>query len=348
MADSTVHSCVECGAALVKKPGPGRWPKRCATCRPDVVRKSQPPLLLVCDHCQETFTVPVGPGPRRRRFCSATCRQASWKSNEAYQADQREKTRIRSAARYQPITYRRRPCDKCGALFEPTRSDAMYCKDRTCRARRQTPDLEKKRERNAKNRGSQLRDRIVEFRCAWCDILHKPGVTCASHSSKFCPGGECKRAWHAAGKRSRSEVKRMEAQARLNGAAIGTAGSRNYLAGRCPRCGDHVVTPFHPLAVGYCSRRCASKDGSDRRRALEAGATLTPGKRYEVYERDNWTCYICEYEVERDADPCSNWAPSVDHVIALVNGGNHGLDNWRCAHRWCNSLKRDLPLADVA
>ncbi len=297
MADSIVRSCIECGAALVKKRPQGRWPI----------------------------------------YCSTKCRQQKYRSDPEWAQREREKARVRSAAQYRPITYLRRPCAFCGGLFEPTRKDALYCKDRTCR--------------NARYRGKPL-DEVqrlgAAFDCAWCGAHQIPSVTCAPHASKFCPGQSCKRSWHGSGGLSLAEVKRLKAQERLNRAAIGTAGSRNYLASRCPRCGEQAITPYHPLAAGYCSSRCSSRDNKDRRRAREAGAAITPGKRYEVYERDNWTCYICEYEVDRDADPGSNWAPSVDHVVALVNGGNHGLDNWRCAHRWCNSLKRDLPLADVA
>lgn len=300
MADSTVHSCLECGAALVKKRPQGRWPI----------------------------------------YCSTKCRQQKYRSDPEWAQREREKDRVRSAARYRPITYLRRPCAFCGGLFEPTRKDALYCKDRTCRGRRTTA--------KAVQRDPDYHRRRNAFDCAWCGAHQIPSVTCAPHASKFCPGQSCKRSWHGSGGLSLAEVKRLKAQERLNRAAIGTAGSRNYLASRCPRCGEQAITPYHPLAAGYCSSRCSSRDNKDRRRAREAGAAITPGKRYEVYERDNWTCYICEYEVDRDADPGSNWAPSVDHVVALVNGGNHGLDNWRCAHRWCNSLKRDLPLADVA
>lgn len=300
MADSIVRSCLECGAALVKKRPQGRWPI----------------------------------------YCSTKCRQQKYRSDPEWAQREREKDRVRSAAQYRPITYLRRPCAFCGGLFEPTRKDALYCKDRTCRGRRTTA--------KAVQRDPDYHRRRNAFDCAWCGAHQIPSVTCAPHASKFCPGQSCKRSWHGSGGLSLAEVKRLKAQERLNRAAIGTAGSRNYLASRCPRCGEQVITPYHPLAAGYCSSRCSSRDNKDRRRAREAGAAITPGKRYEVYERDNWTCYICEYEVDRDADPGSNWAPSVDHVVALVNGGNHGLDNWRCAHRWCNSLKRDLPLADVA
>lgn len=300
MADSIVRSCLECGAALVKKRPQGRWPI----------------------------------------YCSTKCRQQKYRSDPEWAQREREKDRVRSAAQYRPITYLRRPCAFCGGLFEPTRKDALYCKDRTCRGRRTTA--------KAVQRDPDYHRRRNAFDCAWCGAHQIPSVTCAPHASKFCPGQSCKRSWHGSGGLSLAEVKRLKAQERLNRAAIGTAGSRNYLASRCPRCGEQAITPYHPLAAGYCSSRCSSRDNKDRRRAREAGAAITPGKRYEVYERDNWTCYICEYEVDRDADPGSNWAPSVDHVVALVNGGNHGLDNWRCAHRWCNSLKRDLPLADVA
>ena len=36
------------------------------------------------------------------------------------------------------------------------------------------------------------------------------------------------------------------------------------------------------------------------------------------------------------------YSPTVDHIIALKNGGTHTWDNVQCAHAICNSNKRDL------
>jgi hypothetical protein len=65
--------------------------------------------------------------PRRRGYCSAACRQVA-----------RSQRRVAAAA-----AARRRACDGCGALFDPTRKDGRYCspacKQRACRQRRAVP-----------------------------------------------------------------------------------------------------------------------------------------------------------------------------------------------------------------
>lgn len=354
MADSIVRSCIECGAALVKKPGPGRWPKRCITCRPAVVRKSQPPLQLVCDHCDETFTVHVGPGPRHRKFCSPACRQASYKADEAYQADQREKNRIRSAAQYEPVAHLRKPCAFCGALFEPTRKDALYCKDRTCRNRRTAAqaierDPDYNRKRHARYRRKELADvRVVglPFDCAWCTTHQTPGQSCAPHAYKFCPGGTCKRAWHAAGGLSEREAMSAKRERRQQQAIAklyrSTTSELVFSCGYCQRCGAAFVAPPWQMPGDYCSSSCRtrSKGRSDRtRRDREAGFVITPRRRHEIYERDGWSCYICGEPTDPHAHHLSDWAPSVDHVIPLSRDGEHAMHNLRCAHRWCNIIK---------
>lgn len=89
----------------------------------------------------------------------------------------------------------------------------------------------------------------------------------------------------------------------------------------------------------FCSQRCRDRDLRARRRARQHGATLTPGRRYEVFERDAWICQLCGGLVERDALVPEDQAPVIDHVIALALGGEHGPDNWQTAHFLCNSLK---------
>jgi hypothetical protein len=46
-----------------------------------------------------------------------------------------------------------------------------------------------------------------------------------------------------------------------------------------------------------------------------------------------------------DADPVrGNWAPSIDHLTPVNQGGSHTLSNVRIAHRWCNSVRQDQPV----
>lgn len=81
------------------------------------------------------------------------------------------------------------------------------------------------------------------------------------------------------------------------------------------------------------------------------GCKVTPGRRYEVHERDDWTCRICGDPVNREAKVPELDAPVIDHIIPLAAGGDHGPDNWQTAHFYCNSIKRDqlgFDFAEVA
>src|ERR1700723_2328184 len=89
----------------------------------------------------------------------------------------------------------------------------------------------------------------------------------------------------------------------------------------------------------------------------------SPGSTYdgvtdaEIYRRDNWTCRMprCLCPDGRAIDPglasCPvSWAPSVDHVIPLVQGGRDDAANKRAAHQLCNAdaaveMSRRLNLA---
>jgi calcineurin-like phosphoesterase family protein len=71
-----------------------------------------------------------------------------------------------------------------------------------------------------------------------------------------------------------------------------------------------------------------------------------------IYERDAWTCRMPACQAQKSLGPerraidaalsgtDSPWAPSVDHVIALVLGGTDTAENKRAAHRCCNNAGR--------
>jgi 5-methylcytosine-specific restriction endonuclease McrA len=67
---------------------------------------------------------------------------------------------------------------------------------------------------------------------------------------------------------------------------------------------------------------------------------------YVVYVRDSWVCYLCAAAVDRYAAVPMPLAPTLDHVVPLVNGGAHTYSNIKTAHFICNSLKRDTPLQE--
>ena len=129
----------------------------------------------------------------------------------------------------------------------------------------------------------------------------------------------------------------------------------------CKSCGC-VFHSESPKAK-YCSRTCSRRE--KRHRDAAAGKTLLTSsgnhrKRARIYgvayeagitvkkliKRDNNICQIC-------GEPCDSndhrWSehfgplyPTIDHIIAMVNGGGHTWDNVQLAHAICNSVKRDL------
>lgn len=130
---------------------------------------------------------------------------------------------------------------------------------------------------------------------------------------------------------------------------------------RCDECGEAFVT--NDKRAQRCSDRCRRKNKNrkkkDRRKRIGANARANHRKRarkygveydptvtlYKLVERDGLTCYLCGEE----CDPTDkSWGsdgpmyPTIDHVVAMANGGGHVWGNVKVAHALCNSEKRDL------
>lgn len=59
----------------------------------------------------------------------------------------------------------------------------------------------------------------------------------------------------------------------------------------------------------------------------------------DIYVRDGWICQLCGDPIDRRLlwpDPLSK---SIDHRVALKNGGDHSLANCWAAHLVCNLRK---------
>jgi hypothetical protein len=78
-------------------------------------------------------------------------------------------------------------------------------------------------------------------------------------------------------------------------------------------------------------------EATHRRRARIHAVRTGPVSRQRVMERDDWICWICGEKTEPEGVRARR--PSLDHVIALVDGGSHTEDNLRCAHVGCNSSR---------
>jgi len=116
----------------------------------------------------------------------------------------------------------------------------------------------------------------------------------------------------------------------------------------CKTCGGVFYSPY--CTQIYCSERCKrkakSKTSSIRKRCRKYGVHYDSSvTRTKVFERDGYICQICGKPTDlndREWGTIGPLFPTVDHIIALANGGSHTWDNVQCAHAICNSYKRDL------
>ena len=120
-----------------------------------------------------------------------------------------------------------------------------------------------------------------------------------------------------------------------------------WFAGTCRVCGRAFVAGLPGVtcsgACGDAHERAVRREHKHRRRARQRGAFVAPVDRYAIYRRDNWKCWLCQEPCDRNADPQSDRAPSLDHIIPLANGGTHEPGNVQTAHRLCNSLRSNRP-----
>lgn len=75
-------------------------------------------------------------------------------------------------------------------------------------------------------------------------------------------------------------------------------------------------------------------------RARRLGAEVVESfDRTEIFERDQWTCYLCS-TVCNEPTPYDIKAATIDHVTPLTEGGKHERANVKTACLGCNSAKQ--------
>ena len=78
---------------------------------------------------------------------------------------------------------------------------------------------------------------------------------------------------------------------------------------------------------------------AQRRRARLLAAVVEVFDPHEIFERDGWVCRLCDEPVLPDQRVPHPLAPTLDHITALANGGDHTRANTQCAHYRCNCRK---------
>ena len=83
-----------------------------------------------------------------------------------------------------------------------------------------------------------------------------------------------------------------------------------------------------------------------KRRAAKRGNEAEIFSPKDVYERDNWTCYLCGEKINKSQKAPHPKSPSLDHVVPICKGGGHVLNNVKAAHLRCNQSKGSKTLEE--
>jgi len=113
--------------------------------------------------------------------------------------------------------------------------------------------------------------------------------------------------------------------------------SRRYrgevpLSGICDVCGDVIV--FGPRqglrSIPIGTRKFPGK----HRRQQSYAMTVT-----DLVERDGSECALCNEPVDMSLKWPDRWAPTRDHIVPVVHGGDNSAANLQLAHFTCNARK---------
>lgn len=290
--------------------------------------------MAICAYCKKEFI------PKKRsagKYCSIECCRADFKEN----------------GRPDPRSHKEAVCDWCGKVYQPkkwdTKSEHHYCSNKCqWQSMRRHPDVicpicKKK---------FQASDDRKKY-CSW-DCMYK-----AKH--KYASESERKRAYKArwkerhkdeledkaaalaAAREAAREAKRAERERQKLEAKRQKQLAKMH---ECPICGTVTTRPK------FCCKACANK-AENRKREIKRRHKLRENGKVDysisleaLILRDKNVCHICKGQCDlsdcRTVDGtfiAGNLYPSIDHVLAVANGGTHQWSNVKLAHRICNSNK---------
>lgn len=289
--------------------------------------------------------VAIEPGRRernRKKWCSEACRVATYRASTPSYRERQAEQRATSCRVYVE------PCDVCGELrtWRTARRLSRACSPEC----KKSVKAKRVRDRYAANVEAE-RERIY----AWRKSRSVPCVDCggvvASVDKERC--GRCQR---KAAARGASEMHRKWRSATAfqswqhwrvaatpplalpsppSTPEVREPRPRRFVAGSCATCGSPFVV--EAWFGRYCSRNCTPQ----RRQWIPRS------RRFDLYERDDWTCQICGDPVPLVTTYLHPLGASLDHVIPRSRGGSHAAENLRMAHMLCNSL-RGAPETGIA
>lgn len=291
-----------------------------------VKRKTESTFTKACEYCG----APINRTYYNARFCSKLCKDLAL----------RKKKGIRCNLNVEPF---HKVCKVCGKKYETRREASVTCSSECSRLRRQPTGGKRRKESvfvkivpekfGGRFEYVKLYKGRVTLRCSECGELISRTESCVREKNIKCEFCE--------------ETKRREeeiANARTRFIRCIASIAEKKTPKECGNCGEifYSVSPY----AKYCSKKCKCSGGKTRERCRKYGGYYDPEvTRIKVIRRDKYICQICG----KECDPNDlRWGtlgpdfPTVDHIVALANGGTHTWDNVQCACALCNSYKRDL------
>lgn len=246
------------------------------------------------------------------------------------------------------------PCTSCGRLLWRGSGSAEYPRCRECRKRERCGTVSGYRKgcrcdrcreaanADARERRAQKRETRTDKR--FCVVCGLPLALTVKNCESRPVHKKCRHlvpAWCVRGDNS-PKVRRFRQM--ITKAAEGqSGGQRVWIQGPCEWCG----TPFLAASGRYCSSSCKGRAKEHRYLSNRGRFSATPSDRTAIYVRDGWICQLCFMPVLQGLESSDNGAATLDHVVPRSKGGGHFSENLQLAHRWCNSMRRDLDLEEA-
>lgn len=279
-----------------------------ATRQDTSIPTSEQSTVQKCLRCESEFT------GRKRKYCTIECRQRTGFHCRTCGNPLGLKKKLYCDG---PCRPRFRTCEKCGKGFvkKPGESAGRFC-SRECWF---DPLKQATAERRKEKQAARVRVCVV---CGTAAML----VRCCSD--------ECRRVY--ARRQSREHNKR-------------TYKPRHTVIGirQCDMCDAEFEVTGKRRYAKRCSRRCDAAFGrfnaakSKRRRSRLMSDGRIPYKRIDIFDRDEWRCWLCGERCDVLSKVPQSLAPTIDHVTPLSKGGKDRPDNVKCACFGCNSKKTD-------
>ena len=262
-----------------------------------------------CEVCGSPFNAYLSKGVRQRT-CSRVCGNVI-------------NTRT-GTVKYPSSSFIIATCIECETEFIKHHASRQTCSEHCAYARKKRQSREVQREKYGFKPAGE------ERQCYGCGESFN-----TKRSDQTLCGKNDNRCGEREERRLRKHVKRKES---IPPSPLGSL----VRCGFCLNCGEELTGRKLLWCSDSCSHTVSKRRAEHWHRStaqVEEWATIG---QWQVGERDDWTCYLCDGRIDRTAKSPEDWAMTIDCVISMSQGGEYALNNVRATHYLCNSLKGSL------